>query len=230
MNMRFSIGFVLTLAFTAGAGVEAGIIVDHQPHPYGGFGSDTLFPSSFGGQPVWQQVADDFVLLAPGVVTDVNFWGFYNADNPPATETMRIRFYESNSTDDLPGNMLKEVSIQNPSRVWTGGWIGDGIIPREYFYQVPLASPMAFDAGVKYWMEVVQIGDITTTFRWESSVSVFNGLATANWIHNSWRNTFPNGPADAAFQLISPEPTSLAMLALGLVFTSWRRRSGKRGG
>lgn len=220
---------IFSACLYAGAGVRASIIIDHQPHPYGGLGSDTLFPAPGGGQPVWQQVADDFVWPTAEPVTQVNFWGFYNADNPPATETMRLRFYESLQLDGLPGNVLKEVLIQNPSRVWTGGWIGVGIIPREYLYQVSLGAPVSLDAGTKYWLEVVQIGDLTTHFRWEYSINDANGMATANSIHADWQNTFPNIPGDTAFQLISPEPTSLAMLALGLVFTTWRRRSGKRG-
>lgn len=222
MNMRFSIGFAFALAFTAGAGVEAGIIVDHQPHPYGGPSSDTSFLNVFG-QPYWQRLADDFTLSTPQDVTNVNFWGFYEADNPPASETMRIRFYTARQTDGLPGDLLKEESFQSPSREWTGRWIGVGIIPREYFYQITLASPVAFLAGEKYWLEVVQIGDISTKFRWESSVSENDGHAFINPGVIDWRSTLPGGSADLAFQLITPEPTYLTLLALG-VFVCARRR------
>lgn len=107
----------------------------------------------------------------------------------------------------------------------TGRLIATGILPHEYRYQANLDSPVGLDAGAKYWLEVVQIGDITTHFRWEDSVSDLDGVAGINSIHNYWLSTLPGGPADAAYQLISPEPASLAMLALGLFYFAPRHRS-----
>jgi hypothetical protein len=227
--MKKIVRCILVAATLSTAGVSpgwAGIIVDHQPHPYGGPSSDTSFWDAFGN-PYWQRLADDFTLASADQAVSLSFWAFYDADNPPPTETVRIRFYDSRPSDTLPGLVIYEETFLNPSRVATGGFIGIGIVPHEYRFEASLTSPVAFDAGVKYWLEVVQIGDISTKFRWEDSVSNFNGIAFTNPGVGDWRSTLPGGPADTAFQLISPEPAFSVMLAPGLVFITRRQRSGK---
>jgi len=227
MNKK-SIAAYTLFVFLATPSARAGILVDHQPHPYGGLGSDTLWADAFG-QPVWQRVADDFTLGSADQAVSLIFWGFYNADNPPATETMRIRVYAGRASDGLPDDIaiLSETTVQNPSRVATGRRILTGIGPHEYRYQADLGSPLSLEARTRYWLEVAQMGDITTNFRWEDSVNALDGVATVNSIHAEWRATFPGGPADAAFQLISPEPASIAILTFGSLFLA-RRRRGRR--
>lgn len=204
------------------------IVVDHQPHPFGGLGSDTLFPNPGNGQPAWQQVADDFMLAADYEIGTIKWWGFYNADNPPAAEMMRIRFYGARPSDGLPddGNILYETSVQDHARTWTGRIVATGIGPREYLFQTVLPTPVLLEGGTKFWLEIVQVGDLSTTFRWEFSVSDQNGMAASNSNVPAWHSTTPTG--DSAFQLITiPEPTSFALLGTGLAVLVLRR--GKRG-
>ncbi len=206
------------------------IVVDHQPHPFGGGASDTLFSSPVNGQPVWQRNADDFMLAADYEIGTIKWWGFYNADNPPAAETMRIRFYGARPGDGLPddGNILYETSVQDHTRTWTGRIVATGIGPREYLFQTVLPTPVFLEGGTKFWLEIAQIGDLSTTFRWEDSTSQSNGHAFINNITLDWRTTLPGGIADTAFQLITvPEPGSL--LLLGSCLTAGILRRGKRG-
>ena len=80
-----------------------GVIVDRPPSHVGGLGADTLF-NSFGS-PFWERTADHILLSAAQTVEpirSINWWGFYNENNPPATETMRIRFYGARPGDGLP--------------------------------------------------------------------------------------------------------------------------------
>ena len=224
-----SVAFATLVVLLSLAGTARGdILVDHQPHPYGGLGSDTLFTAP-SGRPVWQLVADDFTLAAPDQAVSVNFWGFYNEDNPPAVETMRIRIEAARLSDGLPddNNILSESTVQNPSRMATGRFVLADVGAHEYIYTASLSAPVSLGAGTTYWLEVAQIGDITTDFRWEDSVADFNGVAAVNSIHADWQDTFPAVSADAAFRLISPEPASSVMLALGLPSLAWRRRSRK---
>ena len=83
---------VIPVCFFLGVGLatsRADILVDHQPHPYGGFASDTLFTDPFGHS-VWQLEADDFQLPIQDQASSLQFWGFYDADNPPLSETKAI--------------------------------------------------------------------------------------------------------------------------------------------
>lgn len=226
----WAIGSVVALCVAAvlTAPARADIIFDHQPHPYGGPSSDTLFTTAFG-QPYWQRLADDFVLGSADQAIGLTYWGFYDADNPPATETMRIRILRARAGDLLPdeNNVVSETTIQNPSREATGRIIQVGIGPHEYRYQASLVSPVDLEAATKYWIEVVQIGDITTKFRWEDSVTDLDGISFINPAVVDWRSSLPGAPADTAFQLISPEPASVVLLALGLCHCARRHRRGR---
>lgn len=205
------------------APASATIIVDHPPHPFGGPASDTLF-LLFPGFTYSQRLADDFVLFSAEQVVSLNWWGFYDADNPPATETMRVRFYGARS-DGLPdeGQLVSETTIQNPSRTATGRIIVTGHGPREFRYEAALASPASLDANTKYWLEIVQIGDTSTAFRWEDSGLSDNGeFAVINPGLADWELIDNQG--DLAFQLYVPEPNSLIVLALGLFCSLHRRR------
>jgi hypothetical protein len=224
-----SVAVVFCALFGPSAAMGQIVVVDHQPHPFGGGASDTLFVGP-SGQPVWQRNADDFMLTAGDTIGTIKWWGFYNADNPPATETMRIRFYGARPGDGLPddGNILYETSVQDHTRTWTGRLIAVGDLPREYLFQSALPTPVWLDAGTKYWLEIVQMGDLATYFRWENSSAQLNGHAFINDITLDWRATLPGSTADSAFQLIAvPEPA--VSVLFGLVSAAGFLRRGKRG-
>lgn len=191
------------------------ILVDHPPHPFGGPDSDTSF-YLFPGFMYSQRLADDFVLSSTEQVVSLNWWGFYEEDNPPMSETMRVRIYGARG-DGLPdeSGLVAETTVQNPMRAATGRRIQTGILPREYRYEAALSTPASLDANTTYWLEVVQIGDLTTRFRWESSVADLNGHAFVNPGVGDW--TLAGNGADLAFQLIVPEPGSLLPASFGLV-------------
>ena len=71
-----------------------GIVVDHPPLNTGGLASDTLLIDMFNNE-IWQRVADDIILGSTATIRRINWWGFYDQDNPAPTETMRIRFPDS---------------------------------------------------------------------------------------------------------------------------------------
>ncbi|MFH1417213.1 MAG: hypothetical protein ABII12_02885 [Planctomycetota bacterium] len=96
------------------------IVVDHQPRRFGGTASDTLFYDYYGFE-VWQQLADDFLLDSSVTIRRASWWGFYHLNEPPpVVETMRIRFYDARPSDGLPGTVLYEETLLNPSRTATG--------------------------------------------------------------------------------------------------------------
>jgi len=209
---------------SASAG-PSNLLVDQQPAQVGGAYSDTQFVSMFG-QSLWQQEADRFQLPNPSMVAKVVVWGFYGPEipNPPANETMRLRFYGSRIGDGLPGSVIHEELFTNASRVPTGEivLVFDG--PREFKYTFDLASPLAFNAATPYWIEVVQIGDPSSSFLWESSGGGDFSHAYLNPFVADW--TQSNG-SDHAFQLFGvPEPASIVLLGEAMLSAvSSRRRS-----
>ena len=198
-----------------------GIIIDRPGTQVGGLGADTSFEIS--GSPFWERSADDVWIDAPADVQRVSWLGFYDQDNPPASETMRIRFYSDNAGLPDDGNILFEESFLNPSRTWTGGFVAVGVGPREYLFQVDLTVPFHLEASTLHWLEIAQIGDMNTHFRWEFADGPAPiDLAFKNLGVPEWQLTGLN--ADNAFQLSSvPEPSALGLILLALVLVGFRR-------
>lgn len=207
---------------------RGGIVVDHQPHPTGGPGSDTNFVE-VSSPLTWQLSADDFTLTSPATIRHITWWGFYgstfgsSAEQPPATQTMRLRFYDARIQDGLPGTVLFEETFLDPFYAWTGRRVLTGPAPDEYKFEIDLSSPMQLVELTTYWIEIIQIGDPSSLYRWESSrSSEINGFAFQNAATNDWIHT-QNTTSDLAFQLSTiPEPSSAALMLLPCFYFSCR--------
>jgi len=193
------------------------VLVDHQPTNVGGLASDTLF-TEFPG---WQRVADDFSLPQGAVLHRIAWWGFHHMNiQPVANEDFRIRVYDQRPGDLLPGTVLFEQTYSNVPRSWTGRFILDSGAPREFRYEVDLPFPLSLPDVAAHWLEIVQVGDLNSRFRWESSSTSIpqTGKAFINPLTSNidWESTFPDSPSNTSFQLITniPEPNSLAFVAI----------------
>ncbi|OWY71514.1 hypothetical protein B7486_07440 [cyanobacterium TDX16] len=205
------------------------IVVDHQPFPTGGPASDTGFRDDFGMQ-FWQQLADDFVLSLDAIIRHVTWWGFYGssftspAEQPPVTQTMRVRFYDARIQDGLPGTVLFEETFVDPSYAWTGRQVLTGAVPNEYKFDVDLTTPFSLTASTPYWLEIVQVGSLQSHYRWEFSVAGRDGFAFRNDAAVNWAHT-QNISANLAFQLSTiPEPGTAMLLLLGSSLAMRRTR------
>ena len=214
------------------ASVSADIIVQQLPSQRGGPGADTLFRNQFD-QVVWQQVADNIQIAAPATVRQVSWWGFYGGSDapvtpPPPMETMRIRFYAARAGDGLPddGNILLEEYHPDTVLSATGDTVHVGGNPLEYRYQVDLNTPLSLAADTLYWLEIVQIGDIDSAFRWETGFGSINGLAYINSNGPYWRS----GVSSQALELSTvPEPSSALLFFVVINLLNCHRfRSGRR--
>ena len=97
--------------------------------------------------------------------------------------------------------------------------------PDEYFYEALLSAPAALAANTTYWLEIVQVGDPNSTFRWEASqqVSIFAPFAFKNTDIPDWQLT--TFDANLAFQLSTvPEPSTVLLLSIGALGILRRRR------
>ncbi len=216
----------------AGPVDDPGVVFSHPPLNTGGPASDLAFTIE-GSPPLWQQVADDFVLAEPADIRRIVFWGFYGStfdlfpEPAPETETFRVRFYGARPGDGLPDddNILFEDEFLDPLRMETGNIILTGPAPPEYIYQIDLGDPLALEATVPYWLEIVQAGDVDSHFRWEVSVEEQTPFAFKNTNIPDWQLTTIQ--ADTAFQLsIIPEPATLILLVPTLLFIKRHRKGG----
>ncbi len=211
----------VSATFCASASAPADIIVQQLPYPWGGPGSDTLFRDPFS-QIAWQQTADNFLISAPATIRQVSWWGLYGGSEmpvtpPPPVETMRVRFYPARAGDGLPDddNILLEEYHMDVVRAATGDTVHVGGNPPEYHYQVELDTPLSLDSTTLYWLEIVQIGNVDSAFRWESGYGIINGHAYRNSIGDYWRIS----ASSQAFELSTvPEPSSAFFLFLVIAF------------
>ncbi len=223
----------ITLLLTAGA--RAGIVFEQLPNRTGGQSSDSDYLSPSSGQPTWQLLADNVQLAEPAVIRRVTWWGFYGGDfdeapdahDPPTgPETMRIRFYAPRASDGLPDstNILFEESFLNPSREATGFTIAVGGRPLEYQFEVDLGSSFHLAADTLYWLEISQIGDRASIFRWERGTGLLAGFYFLNPNLSDWSHS----PGSFAVQLSSiPEPGT-GILAVSASTCLMVLRRGKR--
>lgn len=202
---------------------DAGVVVDHQPYNEGGRASDTLLQESEFLPPIWQLVADDVMLAEPAVIRRIVFWGFYHFDSlPKEDEIFRIRLYDARLGDGLPGIVLYETFLANPTRNFTGRFIATSGGPAEFRFMSDLTMPMLLDAQTPYWLEVAQDGILESHFRWEVSISGDLNQAFINPFVDDWTPA----PGDTAYQLIAiPEPQSFLLFLFGIAIC-WRRRRG----
>lgn len=199
---------------SAQAGMAGQVVVEHVPTGSFGSPSDTEFiPTTGAPIPQWQLFADDFTLTSSATIGRIEFWGFYSLDNPLAVETHRIRIFEARPNDGLPGVLLTEQILQNVPRVATGSRIPTGISPREFLYDAMLHTAFSAMAGAKYWLEIVQIGDLETAFRWEHGRGPASRHAFMNVNVSDW--TLTSSTIDLAFRLSTsvPEPSFLVLLS-----------------
>jgi hypothetical protein len=205
---------------------DGDIVVSHPPLNTGGLASDTSFyypyPTLY-----WQRVADDILLANPAVITDLRWWGFYSEAMPQPNELMRIRFYGSRASNGLPdeANLVYEETFTNPTRTATGRIVLVDEGPLEYLFNARLTTPVSLASGLRYWLEIVQVGDIDSRFRWEVSPTTDgSGFAFINPTTVDWRSTLPGATVNTAYQLVSvPEPTALGVFLCVLLFAGRRR-------
>lgn len=224
----------ITLLLTAG--VRAGIVFEQLPNRTGGPASDTDFIDPGSNQPFWQLEADNVQIDSAADIRRITWWGFYGGDfdespdahDPPTgPETMRIRFYAPRASDGLPDstNILFEESFLNPSREATGRTLLLPGVPDEYEYVVDLGTPFHLAADTLYWLEIVQVGDQASIFRWERGTGLIAGRAFSNPIVPDWQSAI----GSFAVQLSTiPEPGTGLLVISAFSYVMIRVRGRRR--
>jgi hypothetical protein len=130
-------------------------------------------------------------------------------------EAFRVRLYEADAENGLPGNVSFETIAVDRVREPTGLEIrGSGVSMADYMFKINLAMPMSLSASTPYWLEIAQLGESESTFVWEFSPVDPNGFAFRSPGDAEWQ--IASSGKSLAFQLSTiPEPGTLSLLALG---------------
>ena len=204
-----------------------GIILRHNPLNTGGPASDSDFIDPAGSPNAWQFLADDIFLPTSATVRRIAWWGFYHLDNPPPNEVFQIRFLGADAVTGLPSEstIVQAELHMDVTRAATGRNVATSIEPREFRFQVDLAAPLTLEANTTYWLEIAQIGEPDSHYRWLVATPSGNGYAFRHYILPDWSHTV--GLTDLSFELSSiPEPATVGMLAiLGCCVFMRRRRT-----
>ncbi len=203
------------------------LIYSQVPNRLFGFVSDSQFRDDFG-QVQGSLYADRFSIQSGADIGQLVWYGHYGTQNqdfdpdPPTSENFRIRFYSQGVSpfpiQQLPAEVLYDASSDQFARQFNGAFVNGR---REYKFVLTLPSLFSAQPGVPYWLEISQVGDVNSVFRWESSTGgerAFQFPLGSDWQLST--------SGQMAYELRTPEPGSGVLVGLvGLIL----RRRGKCG-
>lgn len=197
----------LSLTLLASLLVVTSGAVDYQQLPghFGGFGSDD-------GIIV---VADDFQFGQETLLGGLNWWGGY-FNPPPGPDNFTVRLFSDSGGH--PGTLLNQFAFGTVAKVATGQFVNaPGLYP-EFKYSASFATPFLAEAGVTYWVSIVN--PPRDIWLWEASASSLNPGVQRSFQGGAWEPYFDN----TAFQLVVvPEPSVLTISFGGIIIFLRRR-------
>ncbi|MGD9110447.1 MAG: PEP-CTERM sorting domain-containing protein [Phycisphaerales bacterium] len=189
-------------------------------------------------------IADDWLCTESGYVEDIHFWGSWKDDIVGYTGQVYIGIYDNDTSGFFakPGDVLWEHTFtQNDytSRLYgTGeqGWyhpeIGYILNDHENIYQYNIdliPDPFYQEEGNTYWL-MISMDYYDCYWGWKTSKSeqfgadaVYYGWVDYQWCAYELYDPITYESLDMAF-VITPEPTSLLLLAMGATVVLKRQR------
>ena len=213
------IALVLAWAIPA----TADVVFDNGTTPSNSFVSDTDFP---------RFVADDFS-LAPGanVITGVNWTGLYFPSNTPTQpDNFTIQFFADVAGSPAVTPFLS-LLIGNPGRADTGM----DITGSDLFAYSASVAPIVLAPSTVFWLSIFNntSADSDDNWFWAMQDALGNSVERGN-AADPWVPQVPPVGNRQDFQLTGPtvipipEPSGLALLAIGVVgLLGCRRKLGR---
>jgi hypothetical protein len=175
-----------------------------KPGHFGGFGSD-------GGVIT---VADDFQFPQNTLLGSLNWWGGY-FNPPPGPDNFTIRLYTD--IGGQPGWRVSGFTLGSITKQPTANFVNPGLYP-EFRYSANLLSPFEAQAGVRYWLSIVN--PPRDIWLWEASASALNPGVQRSFDGVTWQPYFDN----TAFELVGvPEPDVRSLVMAGILIAARRR-------
>jgi len=226
-----------------------GTIVNHKMHY-----PQLPDPNGWDVNATWPKVlADDWMCSQTGPVSDIHFWGSWRHDQQAPIEGIHVSIHEDIPDPDgptgpafsQPGNLLwaRDFLPGEFKERWWGvgdqGWYDpntqEAVRPDHFnTYQynlVDIKNPFYQKRGQIYWLDISVMlpAGIPPSWGWKTSLQHWNDDAVwgdypspVQW--HELRDPYLNHSLDLAF-VITPEPASLTLLALGgLVLLRRRQR------
>jgi hypothetical protein len=194
-------------------------------------------------------VADDWKCIETGPVSDIHFWFSYKQDQQVPITGVHASIHEDvpamPGTYSHPGKLLweRDFSITSPEIKIAGPFSGPGqgwFDPRNNQFNKPdhnlywqmnitnIKEPFVQELGTIYWLDlsIFTPAGVPQTVGWKTSKDHFNDDAvwgvfpTPEW--KELRDPITQESLDMAF-VITPEPSSLALLLLGALLGVPRR-------
>ncbi len=187
---------------------QNGTIVWNQPFQLQDGGTIGFFSDiDFGAD--GRQVADEFTPRSDIEITGIHWAGGYTVNTPTQPDDFRVEFY-ADTTDDIPGNVLRIFPAAAPELVRVSGELsGDpGRQVFDYFFKLPIGQIV--EANDTVWLSLVNntTGAAYTWFWATSAGGDTNGVSAARDIEGgagAWEvqpDMAGDDPADFAFDIL----------------------------
>jgi hypothetical protein len=225
-------GVVLVLGAFTGGDVAAATILFEQPLDnrlgFGGWNSNG--PAHIATLPFTssQQIADDFVLADPSVLSAISWFGQYDDSAVPgAGMDFAVRLFTDGRA--APGTKFYEQGVSVVG-IDTGGVTPSGDAILSYAVGLPVAPSLS--AGTTYWLSILE-NDASTDFIWRWSFGGPDGPFGLRFSEFGAWDMFPVEGRNLAFSLegaVVPLPAALPPTAVALVMLAAMVAGAGRGG
>jgi hypothetical protein len=181
--------------------VHAESIYQYQqlPGQFGGFTSDGSVLT----------VADNFQLGQDTLIGGLIWWGG-NGNSPLGPDNFTVCLYSDNGGQ--PGALLEHCAFGAVNAIATGQFVNAPDLYPEFEYSANLPTPFPAQAGVMYWLGIVNPS--AYGWLWEASASPLNPGVERSFNGGSWEPYYDN----TSFALVAvPEPHGMILITTSLV-------------
>ena len=182
-------------------------VYEQLPGQFGGFSSDGIVLT----------VADNFELDQNALISGLVWWGGY-FNPPPGSDNFTISLYSDNGGQ--PGTVLEQYDLGVVNAVATGLFVNPPDLYPEFEYSANLPTPFLAQAGVTYWLSIVN--PPADVWLWEASASPLDPGVERSFNGGAWQPFDYN--TSFALEAV-PEPPALGLVALGVICLIRRRKA-----